>query len=331
MTRALRTPAAPGPRTVPRPRRRGGLRRAEARAGAALVLPSVLLVVVLVVLPIVWSLLLAFKDLRLVQLATAPLLGDFTFASLADVLTSEQLRTAIGVTLAYSVIGTAGAIGIGLVGALALRRPFRGRGLIRALLLLPFVAPIVATTFAWKVLLNPQYGLVNAWGTRWLGWDQPVNFLSQRRLPVHLFGAEIDLPLALGTVILFEMWRTFPFAFLFLTARLQAMPKDLDEAALIDGATPSQLFRHVLLPQLLPIIAVLAVLRFIWTFNNFDDVYLLTQGRAGTGVVSIGVFDYLVGRGDIGAASAQALVLAVILAVLVGIYLRLMRGRGATE
>ena len=126
-------------------------------------------------------------------------------------------------------------------------------------------------------------------------------------------------------MIVFEAWRSFPFAFLFLTARLQAVPGTLEEAALVDGATPTQRFAHVVLPQLLPTIAVLTVLRFIWTFNSFDDIYLLTGGGAGTEVVSVRVFNALTSRGDIGAASAQALVLALILALLVGLYLRRFR------
>ena len=111
-------------------------------------------------------------------------------------------------------------------------------------------------------------------------------------------------------MIAFEAWRSFPFAFLFLTARLQAVPGTLEEAAHVDGATPTQRFRYVVLPQLLPTIAVLSVLRFIWTFNSFDDIYLLTGGGAGTEVVSVRVFNALTARGDIGVASAQALVLA---------------------
>jgi multiple sugar transport system permease protein len=132
----------------------------------------------------------------------------------------------------------------------------------------------------------------------------------------------VEIPVALFTVILFEMWRSFPFAFLFITARLQAVPASMEEAARVDGASPTQRFRYVVLPQLMPTIAVLALLRFIWTFNNFDDVYLLTGGGAGTQMVSIRVFNYLTGRGDIGAASAQALVLAGILIVLVSVYVR---------
>jgi multiple sugar transport system permease protein len=220
------------------------------------------------------------------------------------------------------VLGTASSIGLGLVAALALRRSFRGRTFVRASLLLPYVAPVVAATFVWSVMLNPQFGIVNEVGTSLLGWDEPIAFLSERSNELSLFGLTIPVPTALLTVIVFEMWRSFPFAFLFLTARLQAVPGTLEEAARVDGATPTQLFRHITLPQLLPTIAVLSLLRFIWTFNNFDDIYLLTGGGAGTEVISVRVFEYLVSRGDIGAASAQALVLATVLLVLVTVYYR---------
>lgn len=212
-------------------------------------------------------------------------------------------------TLIYSVGGTVGSIVLGLVAALVVRRPFRGRTLVRASMLLPYVAPVVAVTFVWQVMLDPQLGIVNAWGQRLLGWDAPVPFLSQEST-------------ALATVIAFEAWRYFPFAFLFLLARLQAVPGELEEAARVDGATPTQRFRHILLPQLLPVIALLGVLRFIMTFNKFDDVYLLTGGAAGTEVVSVRVYEFLTARTDIGAAAAQAVVLAVVLIVFVLIYLR---------
>ena len=300
---------------------RGTLRRAEARAGLALISPTLIIVLVMVVLPILWTVLLAFQQLRLLNLRTTGLFGRFTVDNFADVFGSSSFWGALGTTLVYSVLGTGLAIGVGLVAALALRRPFRGRGLIRAAMLLPYVTPIVAVTFAWKTMLNPQYGVVNYWGTRLLGWDEPIAFLSQQSSPVSVFGLQFGVPTALLTVIAFEAWRSFPFAFLFLTARLQAVPATLEEAARMDGATASQRFRFVLLPQLLPTIAVLAVLRFIWTFNSFDDIYLLTGGGAGTEVISVSVFNSLTARGDIGGAAAQALVLAAILAVFVGLYL----------
>ncbi|GGE85940.1 transporter [Mycetocola zhadangensis] len=288
-----------------------------------LIAPTLAIILIAVVVPIVWAIALAFQKVRLINIRETGLFGSYTFENFIEVLTSPGFLQALWTTIVYSVFGTGLAIGIGLIAALALRKPFRGRGIIRASLLLPYVAPVVAATFVWSTLLNPQYGLVNWFGQTVLGWSEPVAFLSQRWLPVSLFGLEIQVPIALVTVICFEAWRSFPFAFLFLTARLQAVPESLDEAARIDGATPSQRFAHILWPQLVPTIAVLTVLRFIWTFNNFDDIYLLTGGGAGTQVVAVRVFDYMTARGDIGAAAAQALVLAAILAILVTVYLRL--------
>src|SRR5918997_4884890 len=296
--------------------------RRDARFGLALISPTVVLVVVLVVLPILWTVVLAFQELRLIQLQTASLFGDYTIDNFVDVFTSPGFWSSLTTTLVYATGGTAAAIGLGLVAALALRRSFRGRTFVRAALLLPYVAPVVAATFVWGVMLNPQFGIVNEVGTNLLGWDEPIAFLSQRTSEVSLFGLTVPIPTALLTVIVFEMWRSFPFAFLFITARLQAAPATLEEAARVDGATPTQVFRHIVWPQLLPTIAVLALLRFIWTFNNFDDIYLLTGGGAGTEGISVRVFDYLVSRGDIGAASAQALVLAGVLVVLVSVYFR---------
>ena len=302
--------------------RPGSLRRTEARTGLLLISPTVVIVVAVVVLPILWTVMLSFQDLRLIRLRSAGLLGNYTLENFAEVFTSSGFKDSLVTTLIYSTLGTALAVGLGLVASLALQRPFRGRAAVRAMMLLPYVAPVVAVTFVWSVMLNPQFGVINYWGTRLLGWDEPIAFLSQRSSEVSLLGLSFDVPVALLSVIGFEMWRSFPFAFLFLTARLQAVPHSLEEAARVDGATPTQRFRYILLPQLMPTIAVLALLRFIWTFNNFDDIYLLTGGGAGTEVVSIRVFNYLIARGDIGAASAQALVLAGVLAVLVAVYFR---------
>ena len=180
----------------------------------------------------------------------------------------------------------------------------------------------MAVTFTWTTMLDPQFGVVNYWGKRLFGWDESIPFLSERVREVNVLGLGIEIPTALIAVILFEAWRSFPFAFLFLTARLHAVPDSLEEAARVDGATPIQRFFYIILPQLLPTIAMLSVLRFIWTFNSFDDIYLLTGGGAGTEVVAVTVFNYLTARGDIGAASAQALVLALILGIFVSVYIK---------
>ncbi|NYI03184.1 carbohydrate ABC transporter permease [Allostreptomyces psammosilenae] len=307
------------------------LARREGRAGLAFVTPTLVVVLAVVVVPIAWTVLLAFQRTRLVDLRTAGLLGRWTVDNLTAVLASPGFWQALTTTLVYSVAGTAASVALGLVAALALRRPFRGRGLLRSAMLLPYVAPVVAATFVWQVALDPQYGIVNVLGTRLLGWDGPVAFLGSRGDEVGLFGATVTVPTALLTVIAFETWRYFPFAYLFLLARLQAVPRDLEEAATVDGATPLQRLRHILLPQLAPVIALLCLLRLIVTFTKFDDVYLLTGGGAGTEVVAIRVYDALTARYDLGAAAAQSLLLAAVMALVLGVYLRLLAPRLEAE
>jgi multiple sugar transport system permease protein len=318
------TVEAPDPVQRDRKPQRGRSARAreDRRTGYLLISPTAVIVFTMVILPILWTFSLAFQHVRLLNLRRTGFIGDYSLDNFENVLTSPGFIDALITTLVYSVCGTACAIGLGLVAALALRRPFWGRGLVRACMLVPYVAPVVAAAFVWTTMLNPQFGVVNHYGTSLLGWDEPIAFLSSGE-PISVFGLDLHVSKSLATVVLFEGWRSFPFAFLFLTARIQAIPDTLEEAAVVDGATPTQRFRYIVLPQLLPTIAVLTVLRFIWTFNNFDDIYLLTGGGSGTQVVAVRVYDYLINRGDIGAAAAQALVLAAILAVLVAVYLKL--------
>src|SRR5687767_11633641 len=161
-----------------RARARGTLQARDARAGLALISPTVIIVLTLVLLPILWTVMLAFQELRLIRLRTAGVLGDYTFANFVEVFTSSGFWESLVTTLVYATLGTASAIGLGLVAALALRGAFRGRTLVRESLLLPYVAPVVAATFVWEVMLNPQFGIVNEVGTGLLGWDEPIAFLS---------------------------------------------------------------------------------------------------------------------------------------------------------
>jgi multiple sugar transport system permease protein len=276
-----------------------------------------------VVLPVVWALILSFQRIRLLQIRRLDILGgEYTLRNYDLLINSQDFLEAAKNTLLYSVFGTAGAILLGLAAALLVRDKFRGRGLVRGVLLLPWVAPVVAVAFVWQVLLSPQLGFVNAVGTNVLGWDSPIPFLSQEEGTITLFGISIGVPTALLMVILFEAWKSFPFAFLFILARLQAAPAELEEAAKVDGATPTQTFRHIILPQLMGVIALIAVLRFIWTFNAFDEIYLLTGGGAGTEVLATQVYSFLTARNDVGASAAVAMFMAAVLAVLLLVYLK---------
>jgi multiple sugar transport system permease protein len=300
----------------------------DRRAGLTLISPTLVVVLAVIVIPVLWTIFIAFRDLRLRDLREVGIFGaGFTLDNFAGVFSSRGFIDTLLTTLIYSVSGTALAIGLGLAAALIVRSPFRGRTLVRASMLLPYVSPVVAVAFVWSVMLDPNLGIVNAFGQDVLGWDRPIPFLSQRSADVSIFGINVGVPVALLTVIAFQAWRYFPFAFLFILARLQAVPAELDEAGKVDGASPLQRFRYILLPQLSGVIALLAVLRFIWTFNEFDDIYLLTGGAAGTEVVAVSVVDRLTSRGDIGAAAAMSLVLAAMLAVFLLLYFRFFARR----
>jgi multiple sugar transport system permease protein len=288
------------------------LRQHDARVGAGLVAPTVLIVCLVLLVPLLWAISIAFQDIRLINIRYAGFFGKYTLDNFAEVLQAPGFWTALRTTVYYTFGATTGSILVGLIAALAVRRPFPGRTIVRGLILLPYVAPVVAVAFVWTTMLNPQFGVINDWGTRFLGWSEAIPFLSQRST-------------ALLTVIVFEIWRYYPFAFLFLMARLQAVPQDTEEAAHVDGATPLQSFRYVLLPQLLPTMAVLFVLRLIFTFSKFDDVYLLTGGGSGTEVVSVRVYELLTSRKDVSAACAQAVILAIVLVIFLVIQRRATR------
>ncbi len=302
--------------------RRRTLARREDLTGRALVSPTLLVVALVVLAPFVMSVLYAFQDVRLIDIGP---LGDgetrWTLENFREVLSSSGFWAAMRTTVVFAVATTVGSVAAGLAIALALRKPFRGRGLVRALVLIPYVLPVVAAVMIWEQLLNSQYGFVNAFGERFLGWNEPVSFLSTTSMDV----AGLPLPVTLLVVVAFEIWKTAPLAYLFITARLTAVPHDLEEAALIDGAAPSQSFRHVLLPQLAGVLALLAVLRFIWSFQSFNEIYLLTGGAGGTQVLAVRVYEELTTQGDIGTASALGLVMMAILTVLLVIYVRMSR------
>jgi multiple sugar transport system permease protein len=314
--------------TTEPPGKRRTLRQREARLGLYLMTPTLIIVLVIVVFPLLWSILISFQRLRLIEVGTASFFQPLTLANYQRVLASGAFWNSLVITFIYTVGSVVLAIGLGLLAAIALRKPFRGRTLVRASMLLPYVAPVVAVTFIWRTMLNPQFGIVNEFGQRFLGWDRPIPFLSQARGEISLFGLEIPVPTALLTAIVFEGWRYFPFAFLFLMARLEAMSYEPEEASLVDGATPWQNFWHIVFPQLVPIIGLLAMLRTIWTFNEFDDIFLLTGGAAGTGVASVKIYTFLTVQRNVGAAAAQSVLMALVLVALLAIYLIILRRRG---
>lgn len=246
----------------------------------------------------------------------------FTLDNYRRVLTGSDFWPSLWITLGYTFFSAIGSIALGLFAAMLLNGEFRGRGLLRGLFLFPYVAPVIAVAFVWAFFLDPFSGTVNALGQRWDLLAGPVNFLGQRTLDVQVLGLTFAFPLALATVVVFSSWNYFPFAFLFILARLQAVPIDMYEAADVDGAGPFQKFWFITLPNLAGVLAVLFLLRFMFLINKFEDIFLLTGGAAGTKNLPVMIYDEAFARADIGAGSAVAMILFVILLVFMFVYYR---------
>lgn len=239
---------------------------------------------------------------------------EFTVANFRKIFSAQEFWSVLRVTLYYTIFGTLGALLLGLFAAQILHTAFRGRAVLRGLFLFPYVAPVIAVAFAWVLLLDAgPGGTFNAMLQQLGATDQPVNFLGRKYIDISIFGWQVQFPMALSTVIAFESWRYFPLSFLFILARMQSLPADMYEAAEMDGATPLQQFWYLSLPQLLGILSVLFLLRFIWTFNKFDDIFLLTGGAAGTRTLTVDVYEQAFAVSNLGAGAAVAVVVFALL------------------
>ncbi|MGD9028382.1 MAG: sugar ABC transporter permease, partial [Anaerolineae bacterium] len=222
-------------------------------------------------------------------------------------------------SVVYSLLSTILTIAVGLVAALLLNRPFRARGLSRAIFLFPYVAPIVSTAFVWRWILDPRpSGVLNDVLMRLGLIDLPKAYLATRGL-------------ALVLVMVFTAWRYFPFAMLMLLARLQAIDKTLYEAADVDGAGELAKFWYVTLPELRYVLGSVFLLRLIWTFNKFDDIWLLTGGGFGTNVLPVLTYQFSFRLNDLSKGSANAMILLLILIVFLALYIGIFMRRAEEE
>jgi multiple sugar transport system permease protein len=168
-------------------------------------------------------------------------------------------------TLIFTVLVILVALGAGLFTALLFNRPFRGRPLARALLMMPWAFPEVPVVMIFIWILSPQFGVVNILARMIPGVTQNPQWLQ---VPV----------LALGWVVLIASWKAFPFYSLVILAALQSVPQELYEAAKVDGASPVQLFQHITLPSIGTTLELLAVLAMIFSFKQFTIIFLMTGG-----------------------------------------------------
>ncbi len=298
------------------------LQAREARLAWMLILPTALIVFGLVIFPAIFSVWISFHDIGLDNLNNvfnADFIGLDNFRGVVEdyAFKFQGLNSwgAAVTSVVYAFTGTTLAMLFGLVAALLLNRPFRGRGAARAVFLFPYVAPIVSIAFVWRWILDPlPSGVLNDILLRLGVIDLPVAFLATRGLALFL-------------VIMIDAWRYFPFAMLMILARLQAIDNTLYEAADVDGANALQKFRHVTLPELRYVLGAIFLLRLMWTFNKFDDIFLLTGGGFGTKVLPVLTYEFSFRLFDFGRGAATAMILLALLVVFIVLYVRfVMRG-----
>ncbi|MDX3192674.1 ABC transporter permease subunit [Streptomyces sp. MN03-5084-2B] len=212
----------------------------------------------------------------------------------------------------------------GLIAALMLHHMRRGKAIVAGLILLPWVIPTVVTAFTWRSLLDPIFGSVNVLLT-----DSGIGpGLAAIGLVDHWPAEWLSDPaLAMPAVILVNVWKGIPFFTVTFLAGLKAIDGGLHEAAMVDGASPWQRFVHITLPGLRPVMIVTVLLSSIWTFNNFDLIWLMTQGGPGDATAPYVMVAYskAIQQLQLGAGAAVTLVMLPVIAVLVVILVRMMR------
>jgi multiple sugar transport system permease protein len=271
--------------------------------------PPLLFLAALVGYPFCYGILLSLQDRPVAHVGTFVGLKNFMTDFKDPIFWRVTLNTFV-----YTAIATLLKMVGGLALALAMNQHFPLKNLVRALMLLPFIVPTVLSTVAWMWILDPAFSVFN-WFLIALGVPKPgPSWLGN---PI----------LAMGSIILINTWRGLPFYGITLLAGLQTVPPELYEAATIDGAGGWQRFRYVTLPLLQPIILIVTLFSVIFTFADFQLVYVLTHGgpQNATQLFATYAFDIAMGAGQLGLGASVALTMLPALALLIvalTIYLR---------
>lgn len=301
----------PGHARAPRNRQQFNLLAQDRRFGYILVAPAVIVLLAITVYPLIYNVWNSFHN-DVVTSGLPP-----TWAGLAnykEIFTDTLFTPALVRTLGFTVVSVAVETLIGLSLALVLNRAFRGRGLVRAAVFIPWAVPTVVSAQLWKNMFDPQSGFVNyALGL------------------LHLPGAHTTWLAGTWTswaaILVADAWRNTPFIAIVLLAGLQVIPHDIYEAATVDGASPWQTFRRLTLPLLKPALLVALIFRTLSSFLIFDVVYQMSSGGPGTSTTVLSYLDYqaFLVRFDFGYGGAVSVALVVFALVIAAMYVRVFR------
>lgn len=277
----------------------------ETLLGYTLLVPSLAIIGLVIIYPLLYSVYLSFTNVPLSITQSPEWIGLEHYTNL---LSNPEFWSALKTTVVFTFFSSVLATGFGLGIALMLKQEFRGRSYVRALVILPYVIPIVAAAFTWRWIFNPAVGI--------------FPFLVNQVFPsigtLDILG---DKSTALPALIVYDSWRFYPFAFLMITARLQAIPDEMYEAAKIDGAGTFAQFKDITLPELKSVLSTVFLLRWIWNFNTFSDVWLLTRS-----VVTLPIYTYVTAfrSFDRGLGAAISMLLFAFLMAFVVVYTKVI-------
>jgi len=226
--------------------------------------PSLLLIAGLILYPILYNLWLSFFDKH----AFMPVQAFVGLRHYRYFATDPEFWSSVYYGVVYAAVTMAFQLVLGVAAALLLNEAFRGRNLLRGVVLFPYLIPTIVAVILWKWLLNDSYGL--------------VNHLLLVAGVVHAPVAWLGKDYIMSSLIITSVWQFFPFVVVTYLARLQTIPPELYEAARVDGATAWRRFLHITLPATRTVLFVIILLRSIWMFTKFDTVWLM----AGDGAVS---------------------------------------------
>ena len=298
-----------------KPKRIGFLQRVfDNRSDYLYVLPALAVMMVVIAYPIYYTIELSlFKTPQNLQMKDKIFVGLDNYVA---ILTSASFRDVTFNTLIWTFFSTLFAFVLGLFAALSLHREFVGRGVMRALLLVPYVVSAVAASYVWKWLYHSDFGVIGALAVQFGFTDKPINFLD-------------NLYTVLPSLIVVNVWKEFSFAMIMLMAGLQTVPEQQLRAAQVDGANAWQRFWHVTFPHLKGVSMVTLLLLMVANFNSFIIPFVMTGGGpAGASDIWITqIYTIAFGRQRYGLASAYSVILFIVMMTLGYFYVKaLTRG-----
>ena len=296
--------------------RRQGLTLSDRTVGLLFIVPFVVTALIFMVYPIVEAVRLSFVSYNPLRPDLSVFVGLANFAHIFnDPLFWSSFRQATIWTSLSILFQTVFGVGI----ALLLHRALFGMALFRGLLLFPYIVPTVVIALIWRWIFNPEIGVVNHALLAAGIIGEPIYWLSSPTM-------------AMASTIMLNVWKYTPFVIICVLARLQTVPLELYDAAKVDGAGPVRRFIDVTLPQLKEVLVVVVVFRTIWTFNKFEEIYLLTRGGPGTSTYNLAVyaFDQSIASLRLGVGAATGVVMMAMLLVGSIVYLR-VSGFGEDE